>query len=598
MTVSSTVSVFRQAGNGVTVSFAYTSRFNSQSDLVVSLYDVATGITTPQILNTNYTITGTVTNGKYLSGGQVVFSIAPPAGKIVVLQRILPLTQSSDYGIADPFEPDTLENDLDYGIMVSQQIAEESSRAIKSNVASSLTDITLPPPSALQLIGWNATADALVNSAPVVGPTGPTGPAGAGVYRGVATGTANAQIITCTPTLTSLNDLIGSILIVSPSATNTSSALTFNIDGLGVNTVRKHFSAGDVSVAVGDNYIARPTEYTYNGTNIIMLTPPFDSKGATLASASTLNLGAATGNYVQVSGSVTINAITLAEGKSCKVKFDATPTLVNSASLILKSGSNIVCAAGDTAEFVGEAAGVVRQLTHDRADGTALVSSSSSGGWLADTANFWYQYDDFIGKATGNYSNTVSGAGAAFTLSGSTGYITAASGTTSTGRCVISGTNMPATNAANSKLTGSELAFAATVSVLSNGTDRYSLYLGKHDGTGAAEPSNGIYFRYIDNVNSGRWQCVCRSSGVETVINCATAVPTQNVYLGQQFRWVGLSASSVEFFIDGVSQGTISSNIPGLLASGPIWDFAIGKALGTTSINVNVTAIKTIRAKT
>lgn len=99
--------------------------------------------------------------------------------------------------------------------------------------------------------------------------------------------------------------------------------------------------------------------------------------GASVASAATLNLDTATGDYVLITGTTSITAVTLADGQRRRVRFAAALTLANGASLILPSGASIVTAAGDTAELQGEASGVVRFVNYFRATGTSLIESSS-----------------------------------------------------------------------------------------------------------------------------------------------------------------------------------------------------------------------------
>lgn len=105
--------------------------------------------------------------------------------------------------------------------------------------------------------------------------------------------------------------------------------------------------------------------------------------GANVASATTTNLDTSTGSYVHITGTTTITAITLTDGRARYVVFDGILTLTHGASLILPAGgSNITTAAGDRAVLRGEAAGVVRCVSYQRADGTPLVQTSQ----ISDTA--------------------------------------------------------------------------------------------------------------------------------------------------------------------------------------------------------------------
>ena len=84
----------------------------------------------------------------------------------------------------------------------------------------------------------------------------------------------------------------------------------------------------------------------------------------TVASASTINLDSLNTDYVNISGTTNISAITLSQGKHVRVRFAGSLTLVNSANLVLPSGANIVTRAFDYAHFVGELSGSVRCVAY------------------------------------------------------------------------------------------------------------------------------------------------------------------------------------------------------------------------------------------
>lgn len=84
----------------------------------------------------------------------------------------------------------------------------------------------------------------------------------------------------------------------------------------------------------------------------------------TVASASTVNLDSAAAANIDITGTTTINAITLGEGKTKIVRFTGALTLTAGASLLLPGGSSFVTAAGDFAIFVGRAAGVVACVSY------------------------------------------------------------------------------------------------------------------------------------------------------------------------------------------------------------------------------------------
>ena len=89
----------------------------------------------------------------------------------------------------------------------------------------------------------------------------------------------------------------------------------------------------------------------------------------TIASASTVNIGAAAANTVSISGSVTIVGFdTIAAGARRTLVFQGAPTLThNGTSLILPGAASITAAAGDVAEFVSLGSGNWRCTSYIRA---------------------------------------------------------------------------------------------------------------------------------------------------------------------------------------------------------------------------------------
>lgn len=94
------------------------------------------------------------------------------------------------------------------------------------------------------------------------------------------------------------------------------------------------------------------------------------NNGTTVVAAATIDLEAATGDYIEISGNTPISAITLGEDHERRVRFTGVPTIVTGASLSLPGGADIVVQAGDIATFRGMASDVVRCVQYQRA-GTA-----------------------------------------------------------------------------------------------------------------------------------------------------------------------------------------------------------------------------------
>jgi hypothetical protein len=97
--------------------------------------------------------------------------------------------------------------------------------------------------------------------------------------------------------------------------------------------------------------------------------------GADIASAATLNLTAATGNLVDVTGTTSVTAITLADGAERVVRTTGILTWTHGASLVLPTAANVTSAAGDIWVFRGYAAGVVRMVGYQLASGKALATA-------------------------------------------------------------------------------------------------------------------------------------------------------------------------------------------------------------------------------
>lgn len=102
-----------------------------------------------------------------------------------------------------------------------------------------------------------------------------------------------------------------------------------------------------------------------------------EAKGADIPSAATTDIGAATGNFVHVTGTTTITALgTIQAGTRRIVRFAGALVLThNATSLILPTGANITTAANDAATFVSEGSGNWRCVGYERADGTSLAGA-------------------------------------------------------------------------------------------------------------------------------------------------------------------------------------------------------------------------------
>lgn len=97
--------------------------------------------------------------------------------------------------------------------------------------------------------------------------------------------------------------------------------------------------------------------------------------GADIVSAATLDLAAATGNLVHVTGTVTITAVTMNPGQCVRVIADAAlPLTYHATNNKLNGGANYVCDVGDTIDYFCDGTVVSGNIT--KANGTAVIGTS------------------------------------------------------------------------------------------------------------------------------------------------------------------------------------------------------------------------------
>ncbi|MCY1288429.1 hypothetical protein D9M70_374690 [compost metagenome] len=111
-----------------------------------------------------------------------------------------------------------------------------------------------------------------------------------------------------------------------------------------------------------------------------------EAPAATLASAATVNIGAAASNTVSITGTTTITSFGsgTTSGAIRRVEFQGALTLThNGTSLILPGAANIATAAGDAAMFRYLGSGNWRCINYQQAAGTAVALSPTSSPTFA-----------------------------------------------------------------------------------------------------------------------------------------------------------------------------------------------------------------------
>lgn len=156
MTISTETTRKQYNGNDVTTEFSFPYKFLAERDLTVILTD-SDGVDTTLTLTTHYT-----TTGEGLDAGGTVTMITPPAtGERLTIVRELDLVQETDYISGDSFPSESHEKALDRITMIAQQLRELISRSVMLPKSSTVSDVVLENPVALELIRWDATGEAL-----------------------------------------------------------------------------------------------------------------------------------------------------------------------------------------------------------------------------------------------------------------------------------------------------------------------------------------------------------------------------------------------------------------------------------------------------
>lgn len=141
-----------------------------------------------------------------------------------------------------------------------------------------------------------------------------------------------------------------------------------------------------------------------------------------------------------------------------------------------------------------------------------------------------------------------------------------------------------------------ELSFRAALETLSDGTNTYKVRLGfASTWTTQAAITDGAYFRYTHGTNSGKWEAVTISNGVETVQDTGV---TADVTTYHVFKVTANEAgTSVSFSIDGTVTNTISSNIINSASRLTGRIATIEKTAGSANRNLHLDYVKFVTSR-
>lgn len=174
-----------------------------------------------------------------------------------------------------------------------------------------------------------------------------------------------------------------------------------------------------------------------------------------------------------------------------------------------------------------------------------------------------------------------SGTGAAVakinaTSGNAVGVLQLSTGTTTTGRAGVDSWNSSNTFPYAQGVV--EFESRVRLPSLSTVSDEYSVALGHCINSGASLVNDGCAFTYNRLSTGANWQAISRAGGSQTTLDTGVAVAA-NTWQKLGFV-VNAAGTSVEFFIDGVSVGTISTNVATVASREGAW---ILKSAGTTA---------------
>ncbi len=150
-------------GNGVTTVFPFSFKLFAQADVKVTEVVLSTGVETVKALSTDYLVSLNADQDAHPGG--YITALVPPASTVAwVISSNMSEDQQINFANLGGFYPTVLNQGLDKLTILVQQLREVVSRAIVvpiSSIASTLT----PAPQANTFLGWNSTANAIINYA-------------------------------------------------------------------------------------------------------------------------------------------------------------------------------------------------------------------------------------------------------------------------------------------------------------------------------------------------------------------------------------------------------------------------------------------------
>ena len=160
------------------------------------------------------------------------------------------------------------------------------------------------------------------------------------------------------------------VALANPTETGTGTVTSVNVSG---GTTGLSYTGGPITTS-GTITAGGTLVVANGGTGLASLV------GADIASAATVDLTAATGDTVVITGTVTTTAFTMNKGQRLVLIADAAwPLTYHATTCNINGGASYTCAAGDRIYITKDDNNVIR-VSVVKQDGTAVVSSGVSAG--------------------------------------------------------------------------------------------------------------------------------------------------------------------------------------------------------------------------
>lgn len=160
MTVETTTRKATFAGGQTNLAFSFRTLVDHPEYIKVTETLISSGVETELTYGVDYTVTVSTTG----IGGTVRVSPSYSTLYTQTVYRDTTDTQSSDYDDFNQFPADTLEDDLDRRVLISQERSEEVDRTAKLPITSTISSVVLPNPVDGKALTWSGTGGTIVNS--------------------------------------------------------------------------------------------------------------------------------------------------------------------------------------------------------------------------------------------------------------------------------------------------------------------------------------------------------------------------------------------------------------------------------------------------